>query len=86
MNILGGLHNSQKLLLYFTQKGLSRQKSYLLIQEAAMESLESETNFMEVLMKEKKINKYIDKKDLQNLFDINDELKYLEFIFKKVFK
>ena len=33
LNLLGGLYNSQKLLLKLTKKGLSRQEAYSLVQK-----------------------------------------------------
>ena len=38
LNLLGGLYNSQKLLLKLTKKGLSRQVAYSLVQKIAMEA------------------------------------------------
>ena len=34
LNLLGGLHNRQKLLLELTQKGLSRQEAYSIVQRS----------------------------------------------------
>ena len=33
LNLLGGLYNSQKLLLKLTKKGLSRQEAYSLVKK-----------------------------------------------------
>ena len=40
LNLLGGLHNSQKLLLRLTKKGLSRQEAYSIVQKNAMKAWE----------------------------------------------
>src|SRR5210317_2353258 len=42
LNLLGGLHNSQKLLLKLTKKGLSRQEAYSIVQKNAMEAWDNE--------------------------------------------
>ena len=39
LNMLGGIHNSQILMLALTKKGISRQKAYSLVQKCTMESM-----------------------------------------------
>ena len=43
--LLGGLHNSQKLLLKLTKKGLSRQEAYSIVQKNAMEAWDNRKNY-----------------------------------------
>ena len=62
------LHKSQNILLALTQKGLSRQNAYTLIQSAAKKSLTSEKKFKDILKTDPKIKKYINEKDLEKLF------------------
>jgi len=57
---LSGLYNSQNLLLKLTQKGLSRQKAYAIIQSAAMKVWNSNVKFEDILNKNKEF-KYFQK-------------------------
>jgi adenylosuccinate lyase len=45
MDRLGGLHNSQRVLLALTQAGVSREDSYRLVQRNAMKTWATATTF-----------------------------------------
>ena len=57
LNLLDGLHNSQKLLLKLTKKGLSRQRAYSIVQKNAMEAWNNKKSFHDVLKNDKKFFK-----------------------------
>ena len=82
---LSGLYNSQILLLKLTQKGLSRQKAYEMIQSAAMRAWNSNIKFEDVLNKNEEFNKYISPEDLKKIF-LNNKLKHIDIIFQRTFK
>ena len=83
---LGGLHKSQNILLALTQKRLSRQEAYLIIQSAAMKSWNSNKQFKDILQKDKKIKKYLNKNDLNKLFNSKDTVTHIDKIFQEAFK
>ena len=85
LNKLGGLHNSQNILLALIQKGMTRQKSYEIIQTSALKSWESNKNFEEVLNNNRLLKKHLNAKEIRQLCN-NKNLKHIERIFKKVFK
>ena len=80
------LHKSQNVLLKLTQMGVSRQKAYKLVQSAAMESLDSNKNFDDVIKTDPKILKYINKQDLGESLFSNNKIKHIDKIFKKAFE
>ena len=82
---LSGLYNSQNLLLKLTQKGLSRQKAYAIIQSAAMKVWNSNVKFEDILNKNKEFNKYISSKDLKKIFS-NNKLNHIDIIFQRTFE
>ena len=82
---LSGLYNSQILLLKLTQKGLSRQKAYEIIQLAAMKVWNSNVKFEDILNKNKEFNKYISSKDLKKIFS-NNKLNHIDIIFQRTFE
>jgi adenylosuccinate lyase len=81
-----GLHKSQNILLKLTRKGVSRQKAYELVQSIAMESLNSEKRFEDVLRKDSQIKKYFNEVDLEELLFSENKIKHIERIFKAAFK
>ncbi|MBI66046.1 MAG: adenylosuccinate lyase [Candidatus Marinimicrobia bacterium] len=86
LNLLGGLHNSQKLLLKLTKKGLSRQIAYSIVQKNAMEAWDNKVNFCDVLKKDSKILKYISISELNKIFKENTRNKKIDWIFKNKIK
>ena len=83
---LGGLHKSQNILLALIKKHLSRQEAYLIIQSAAMKSWNSNKQFKDILQKDKKIKKYLNKNDLKQLLNSKDVVIHIDKIFQKAFK
>jgi len=81
-----GLFFSQSVLLRLTEKGLSREKAYSLVQQRAMKSWESRTPFKDELKKDRVIKKYLSDKDLDRLFNLSSYTKNVNYIFKRVFK
>ena len=86
LNLLGGLHNSQKLLLTLTKKGLSRQIAYSLVQKNAMKAWDSKKSFFEVLKNDKKILEHITINDLREILENNDKNNKIDWIFKNKIK
>jgi adenylosuccinate lyase len=81
-----GLFYSQQVLLKLTEKGLSRDNAYRLVQQRAMQSWQSRTPFKDQLQRDKLIKKYISPEELDRLFDIKFYTKNVNYIFKRVFK
>ena len=86
LNLLGGLHNSQKLLLKLTQKGLSRQEAYSIVQRNAMIAWDNSKNFEDVLKKDKALLKKITKQELKQILEIDKINSKIDWIFKNKVK
>lgn len=82
---LSGLIFSQRVLLALTQKGVSREESYLMVQRNAMKVWEKGANFLEELKKDKAVTAKLSDKELVELFDIKHHTKHVDAIFKRVF-
>ena len=85
INLLDGLHNSQKLLLKLTQKGISRQLAYSIVQKNAMNASSNKKSFIDILKKDKKLLKYISIHELRELLETNSNSK-IDWIFKNKIK
>ena len=86
LNLLGGLHNSQKLLLKLTQKGLSRQEAYSIVQRNAMIAWNNSKNFIDILQNDKNLLKKITKKELEKVLEISKKNSKIDWIFKNKVK
>ncbi len=82
---LGGLHNSQRVLLALTQAGVSREDAYAMVQRNAMKTWEDSKDFLEELKSDKDVVKHLSPKQLDEMFDLNYHLKHVDTIFKRVF-
>ncbi len=85
LNLLKGLIFSQQVLLILTQKGVSREEAYRIVQKRAMEVWEGKDDFKTRLLKDKNLAKYMAQDEIEAVFDINYHLKHVDTIFKRVF-
>ncbi len=84
LNKTNGLYSSQVILLALTQKGLSREKAYRLVQRNAMRVWETRERFVEVLKQDKDIVDQLGMDEIDSLCDLHKRLGKVDVIFKKV--
>jgi adenylosuccinate lyase len=82
---LGGLHNSQRVLLALTQAGVSREDSYRLVQRNAMRTWEEGKDFLGELLADAEVTAKVPAEDLKQMFDIGYHTKHVDTIFDRVF-
>ncbi|HKJ74953.1 MAG TPA: adenylosuccinate lyase [Alphaproteobacteria bacterium] len=82
---LGGLIHSQRVLLALTQKGVSREDAYAMVQRNAMKVWEKGADFLTELGGDKDVTKALGKKALKDLFDMDYHTRHVDTIFKRVF-
>jgi adenylosuccinate lyase len=82
---LGGLIHSQRVLLALTQKGVSREDAYSIVQRNAMRAWRREGEFLKLLKADKAVAKALSAKELEALFDLGYHLKQVDAIFARVF-
>ncbi len=85
MDRLGGLCNSQRVLLMLTQKGVSREDSYKLVQRNAMKVWLEGKDFLTELKADQEVTAKINNTELEELFDMSYHTKQVDFIFNRVF-
>ena len=85
LNMLKGLIFSQQVLLTLTQKGVSREESYGIVQKQAMEVWKGNGTFKERLLADQDLAKYLAPEEIEAIFDINYHLKHVKTIFERVF-
>jgi len=82
---LGGLHNSQRVLLALTQAGVSRDDAYALVQRNAMKTWEKGLDFLTELKSDPEVTAKVPAKALEAMFDLGYHLKHVDTIFDRVF-
>jgi len=87
MNKMGGLPNSQRVLLELTQAGVSREDAYRLVQENAMKVWDSrgELQLLDLLKADKVVTAKVSEAELDELFNMDYHTKHVDTIFKRVF-
>jgi len=82
---LGGLVNSQRVLLALTQKGVTREDAYAMVQRNAMKTWRGEGDFLALLKADAGVRKYLNEKELSANFDLDFHFAQVETIFHRVF-
>lgn len=82
---LGGLHNSQRVLLALTQAGVTRDDAYALVQRNAMKTWDHGKDFLTELKADQDVIAKIPATELDAMFDLGYHTKHVETIFKRVF-
>lgn len=78
------LYNSQRVMLALIQSGLTREKSYKIVQKIAMDAWNNDKNFKDLLKNNKEIKNYLSDKIIHKIFDIEYHFKHIEKIYKNV--
>jgi adenylosuccinate lyase len=82
---LGGLVDSQRVLLALTQAGMSREDAYRLVQKHAMASWQGRGRFADLLKSDPEIARYLTPEQIDASFDTAYHLKQVDTIFRRVF-
>jgi adenylosuccinate lyase len=85
LDLLGGLHNSQRVLLALTQAGMSREDAYRAVQRNAMPVWDGKGRFLDLLKADKEIARLLTPEQLEAQFDDAYHTKHVDTIFKRVF-
>ena len=81
---LGGLHNSQRVLLALTQAGISREEAYTLVQRNAMKTWREGKDFLTELKTDPQVTAKLKPAELEAIFDLGYHL-HVDTIFARVF-
>src|SRR5271169_6109037 len=85
LDALGGLVDSQRVLLALTQAGMSREDAYRAVQRNAMAAWDGKGRFSDLLKADPEITRYLDRQTIDGLFDPAYHLKHVDTIFTRVF-
>ncbi len=85
MNKFRGLIHSQRVLLALTQKGVSREDAYRLVQRNAMRVWEDGADFMTELKADAEVMAALSTAEIEDNFDLSYHTKHVDTIFARVF-
>jgi adenylosuccinate lyase len=85
LDSLGGLVDSQRVLLALTQAGMSREDAYRLVQSHAMAAWQGDGRFADRLKADPEVTRLIPTDKIDGLFDTAYHLKHVDTIFRRVF-
>jgi adenylosuccinate lyase len=85
LDSLGGLVDSQRVLLALTQAGMSRENAYAAVQRHAMAAWHGEGRFADLLKSDPEIARYLSPQAIDRSFDLAYHMKHVDTIFRRVF-
>ena len=85
LDMLKGLIFSQQLLLALTQRGVSREEAYAIVQKRAMEVWQGKGWFKDLLLEDEDLARHMSRQEIEEIFDLDYHLKHVDTIFKRVF-
>jgi adenylosuccinate lyase len=86
LNITKGLIFSQELMLELTKSGLSREKSYKMVQSYAKKCFAENLDLFDVIQSDKFIMSKVSVKKLKTIFSYAKHFRNVNLIFRRVFR
>jgi adenylosuccinate lyase len=86
LDLLGGVVNSQRILLELARKGMDRQAAYVVVQRNAMKMYEQGEKFEQALLSDAELLKMMSKEEISACFSPSYHLKHVDDIFSRVFQ
>ncbi|WNG34806.1 adenylosuccinate lyase [Archangium violaceum] len=85
LDLLGGVVNSQRLLLELARKGMDRQAAYVIVQRNAMRMFEQGVSFRKSLLEDSDLLKVMTPAEIEDCFSAGYHIKHVDDIFQRVF-
>jgi adenylosuccinate lyase len=83
---LGGLIHSQRVLIALTQKGITREAAYELVQRNAMQAWAGKGDFLTLLKADRDVTAKLSAKEIGANFDLGYHFRHVDTIFERVFE
>ena len=83
-SLFGGIVYSQRVLLELTNKGLSRENAYRLVQKNALDAFNKQDgDFKKNLLSDDEVSKILTKEEIENCFDSSYYLRNIDEIYSR---
>ncbi|MGA9379989.1 MAG: adenylosuccinate lyase [Phormidium sp.] len=85
MNVYGGVVFSQRVMLTLVEKGMKREEAYAIVQSCAHQAWNKpEGNFRELISSDPRVTERLSKEQIEECFDPQKHLKYLDQIYQRL--
>jgi len=84
LDLTRGLIFSQALLLELAKKGISRERSYSLVQNNALECWKTKINFKELVFSDAEIAELLSEEELENIFSYDRYIENVDYIYNRI--
>ncbi len=84
LELTNGLLFSQTVLLKLIEKKMRREEAYKIVQTVAMKCWKEKISFLNLLMEDKNVMKYLSETELRAIFNYDNSKKNVDFIFNRV--
>lgn len=81
--LYGGVVFSQKVMLKLTEKGLTREKAYEIVQQNALKAIDTNGDFEQNLLIDERVTSKLSPAEISDCFDVSAYLKNVDAIFAK---
>jgi adenylosuccinate lyase len=85
LELLGGVVNSQRILLELAKRGVDRQAAYVIVQRNAMRFFELGQDFKSALLADAELARVMAPRDVEACFSPDYHLRHVDEIFTRVF-
>jgi len=85
MNITQGIFFSQKLLLELTQRGMTREQAYQLVQKNALQAWHEQKDFKDMVRSDPEITRVLTADEISACCDLRFFFRHVDEIFNRVF-
>jgi adenylosuccinate lyase len=85
LEALGGVVNSQGVLLRLARKGLDRQAAYELVQRCAMRVYDEGIPFEQALGQDAELGRHLSRAELAACFSLDVHFRHVDEVFARVF-
>lgn len=83
IDLTKGMVFSQRLMLRLVAAGMPRDKAHTMVQGKVMSSIKKGVNFMDEVIKDGEIRRYLTLEEIEALFDLDIYIKNVDYIFKR---
>ena len=84
INLTNGLVFSQEVLLALIKKGMTREKSYKIVQDNAMKVWETKVDFKDLLLNNEEIMSFLSTEEVESLFNLNKVMVNINKIYERL--
>jgi len=85
INLTHGVIFSQKVLLKLAERGMTREQAYAVVQENAMRAWQEGIEFKALLLSDKRLKSFLDSREIEAVFRLENFLGNVDYIFKRIF-